>query len=25
MIIIFLAIPWPFLAAGSGRPWLRLG
>jgi len=25
MIIIFLSIPWPFLAAGSGRPWLRLG
>jgi len=25
MIIIFLAIPWPFLTAGSGRPWLRLG
>lgn len=25
MIIIFMAIPWPFLAAGSGRPWLRLG
>jgi hypothetical protein len=25
LIIIFLAIPWPFLAAGSGRPWLRLG
>jgi hypothetical protein len=25
MIIIFLAIPWPFVAAGSGRPWLRLG
>jgi hypothetical protein len=25
MLIIFLAIPWPFLAAGSGRPWLRLG
>ncbi len=25
MIIIFLSIPWPFLTAGSGRPWLRLG
>lgn len=25
MIIIFLAIPWPFVTAGSGRPWLRLG
>lgn len=24
-IIIFLAIPWPFMAAGAGRPWLRLG
>lgn len=25
MIIIFLSIPWPFMTAGSGRPWLRLG
>ncbi len=25
MLVIFLAIPWPFVAAGSGRPWLRLG
>jgi hypothetical protein len=25
LVIIFLAIPWPFLAAGAGRPWFRLG
>lgn len=24
-IIIFLAIPWPYVLAGAGRPWLRLG
>jgi hypothetical protein len=25
MILILLSIPWPFLTAGAGRPWLRLG
>lgn len=25
LIVILLATPWPFLAAGTGRPWFRLG
>lgn len=25
LVILFLAIPWPFLAAGAGRPWFRIG
>jgi hypothetical protein len=25
LVILFLAIPWPFVAAGAGRPWLRIG
>jgi hypothetical protein len=25
LVLLFLAIPWPFLAAGAGRPWLRIG
>ncbi|MCB9640877.1 MAG: cytochrome B [Myxococcales bacterium] len=24
LIAIFLAIPWPFLSTGMGRPWLRI-
>jgi len=25
LLIILLAIPWPFVAAGANRPWFRLG
>ncbi len=25
ILLILAAIPWPFLATGAGRPWLRLG
>ncbi len=25
LIVILLAIPWPFLTAGANRPWFRLG
>lgn len=25
VLAILLAIPWPFTAAGAGRPWLRIG
>ena len=24
MVILLLVIPWPFVTAGTGRPWLRL-
>ncbi len=24
LVLLLLAIPWPFLAVGSGRPWIRL-
>ena len=24
MLAMLVAIPWPFLAVGSGRPWIRL-
>ncbi len=25
LLIIFISIPWPFMPAGAGRPWFRLG
>jgi len=25
VLLMLLAIPWPFLAAGAGRPWIRIG
>lgn len=25
LLAMLLAIPWPFLAAGAGRPWIRIG
>ena len=24
LLAMLVAIPWPFLAVGSGRPWIRL-